>query len=396
MLKTLRLHNFRTFLNAELTFTDRHLVIGKNNSGKTNLCSALAFLGLTARSDLAASAQVVPGGILEIKNWAFKKNQIDLSCTCELPFEDVPHVYTYDLSLTLDAPSTPSQASQVALRVAKERLVVDGPGFKNATLLENDGREAHMLHEGSDEGYEAKTRAPAESTMLSKLHELDTNRRAISFRRYLSSWLYFALAPGAMRFGWSGSPAAPGLLFHRGDNLATVLYHIKNMNERVYRRILGHVQMLEPALEAINFLVSPDQAAVPFVELRGHPRASWHGLSDGTLRCLALATIVEVYGGGANDDSIPPPVVLIEEPENGVYPGFLRRLFDLFEERAPLGQFIFTSHSPYFINMFDGSRESVTLLRRNNERTEVVPVPPAEDDPDRLMLAEQYSMELFD
>ncbi len=113
---------------------------------------------------------------------------------------------------------------------------------------------------------------------------------------------------------------------------------------------------------------------------------------------MALALIAESVGG-VSDVAGPnvSPLVTIEEPENGIYPGQLRAFFDLFEEHAPSGQFIFTSHSPYFIDFFDGCRDSVTLLRRANERTEIVRVPPADDqDPDRPMLADQYSMELFD
>ena len=92
----------------------------------------------------------------------------------------------------------------------------------------------------------------------------------------------------------------------------------------------------------------------------------------------------------------PPPVVLIEEPENGVHPGLLRWLIDLFEERASAGQFIFTSHSPYFIDMFDGFRDSVTLLRREKDRTVTKSPPPPEEGPDRPMLSEEFSMELLD
>ena len=68
----------------------------------------------------------------------------------------------------------------------------------------------------------------------------------------------------------------------------------------------------------------------------------------------------------------------------------------MLEDRAPMAQFFMTSHSPYFVNLFDGARDSVTLLRREEERSTIVSIPPADDDdPDRELLAEQYSMELF-
>ncbi len=397
MLKTLRLHNFRTYLNAEMTFTDRHLLIGRNNSGKTNLCAALQLLRMTASNDLAALAQMAPGGIPEMTNWAFDSNTVELSCVCDVPFEGTPHQYTYDLRLRIETSSAPSQQGQPTLRVSHEYLVVKGPGFNDVALLESDGHEAHMLHEGSDERYTAKTLAPSDATMLSKLYELETNRRAIAFRRYMSSWLYFALSPDAIRYGWRRSPSGLGALSPRGDDLAAVLFRLKSMDEQRYRRVIEHVRLIEPDLEYINFVPTPDQVPIPFVALRNNPRASWHGLSDGTLRCLALAVITEEAGAGSVlGKPEASPLVIIEEPENGIYPGQLRAFFDLLEERTGRAQFLFTSHSPYFINFFDAVRDSVTYLRRSGERTQVVPAPPPEDDPERPLLAEQYSMELFD
>ena len=76
--------------------------------------------------------------------------------------------------------------------------------------------------------------------------------------------------------------------------------------------------------------------------------------SDGTLRVLALLTAV--LGGQAWD-----AVVCIEEPENGIYPGRLRRLIDLLREaslserwlqdtfRRVTPQVIITTHSPVFL-----------------------------------------------
>ncbi|MCK4660204.1 MAG: AAA family ATPase [Phycisphaerae bacterium] len=399
MLKKLKLHNFRTFLNAEIEFTRRHLVIGSNNSGKTNLCSALRFFAATAYAELTKSAQAIPGGIKEIKNWAFDSQEIEISCTCALPFENELFDFTYDLGLRLESSSDFADRGQIVLRVSKEQLLISGPGFPNVSLLENDGREAQMLHEenylNSGETHPVTIVAPRDATMLSKLYELPTNPRAILFRKYLSSWVCHAFSPEHMRFGCQDvSPAVRGLVT-RGDNLAIALYHMKNLDEQRYRRVIDHARIIEPTLEAINFVLAPDQTPLPFVALSGRSRASWAGLSDGTLRCLGLAVIIELVAVWRADMGSPAPLIAIEEPENGIYPGQLRKIFDLFEERAPGEQFIFTSHNPYFIDFFDGARDSVTILRRKNERTEILSAPPAEDDPDRLTLAEQYAMELI-
>jgi predicted ATPase len=119
-------------------------------------------------------------------------------------------------------------------------------------------------------------------------------------------------------------------------------------------------------------------------------------LSDGTLRTLAIAAIIETTA--ARHDAFPSitSMCIIEEPENGIAPAYLRSIFDLFEERSPAGQFIFTSHSPYFIDLFDGARNSVTVLRKAADHTEIGQPPALASDqgPDRLTLSEEYATEL--
>jgi len=404
MLKRFRLHNFRTYLNTELSFQARHLIIGRNNSGKTNLYYALRFFGATAANDLNKSSFAVPGGAWEMTNWSMKANTFDLSCECDLEYESLPHHFVYGLRIAVE-PSVSSGAAggqPPALRIVNEQLAVQSAKFGPAVLLSNNGSEANMLHEEDFARKKVenrpKTLAPRDATMLSKLYELDTNRRAILFRRYLSVWSFFGLNPDALRFGWRDVEASTGGLTPSGNNLALVVYQLKNADERRYRRIIEHVRSIEPDLEAINFNTSVGQTPIPYIALKRRSQASWVGLSDGTLRCLAMAYLAEVVR--PYDDSVAPsfaPLLFIEEPENGVSPGQLRFLFNLLEEAGPAAQFITSSHSPYFINFFDSQRESVTVLRRNNERTEVVSVPPPnEADPDRLLLAEQYSAELFD
>ena len=409
MLTKLKLHNFRTYLNAEIDFKQRHLLIGRNNSGKTNLATSIRFLGSTTSLDLnAAAATWVPGGINEMTNWHLRKDANtpnEMECVCELDYDGERCQFTYELALKIDSSSNLSAPGTLELRVAKERLLLHSPSFKDAVLLNNNGHEATMLHEeqqakGSTVPYTPKTLAPRNATMLSKLYELDTNRRAILFRKFLSSWNYYLLSPDAMRRGWREASAGINVVLNPlGENLANVIFQLKNMDEMRYRRLLNHVQILEPDLEAINFVATPEQGSVPIVALRNCPRASWIGFSDGTLRTLALACIVEVSGNFPNPYSPVPCLNLIEEPENGIAPIALGKIFDLFEERAPQGQFIFTSHSPYVIDRFDGARECVALLKRKNERTEITPLPPItpeDQKPDRLTLAEQYAAELLD
>lgn len=400
MLKRIRLHNFRTYLNAEFLFEPRHLVIGKNNSGKSNLCRGLRFFGGTASGDLAqAAGLLIPGGVGEICNWKLPTSPIECMLECELPYDGEHLTFEYGLTLEIGAAPMGGVPGTLGLRATMERLVVRGKQFQDLTLIANDGREARLVDERHLKSGQANAHttipAPNDATALSRLQESEANPRAILFRRYLACWNYFALSPEHMRFGWRD--ANPGrFLSPRGDNLAVSIFHLKNQDERRYRRLLHRVAAVEPGLEAVNFFVAPDQGIVPFVSLRHRERASWVGMSDGTLRALGLSCIIEEADLISSQPGWPPPLIIVEEPENGIYGGLLRKLLEDFDNFAPSAQFIYTSHSPFFIDLFDAFPRSVTLLKREGDRTVIEYPPPVTKmlpPADRTTLAERYFAE---
>ena len=101
----------------------------------------------------------------------------------------------------------------------------------------------------------------------------------------------------------------------------------------------------------------------------GHRFGPWT-MSNGTLRFLALGYIFltkqshETLGG--------PRVVVVEEPATGVYAGHLKELFSLVDRTGANGQFIFTSHSPYFIDLFDGLLDGVSVAKPGERNTPIV------------------------
>ena len=98
-------------------------------------------------------------------------------------------------------------------------------------------------------------------------------------------------------------------------------------------------------------------------------------MSDGTLRYLALCYLVlvnrrpsaEQLGVSAvtqESTSAPdPPLIMIEEAENGIYVGHLKHIFERIDPSGNQGQFMFTSHSPYFIDMFDAALDGLYVVK---------------------------------
>jgi len=127
-------------------------------------------------------------------------------------------------------------------------------------------------------------------------------------------------------------------------------------------------------------------------EFSGGERLPARLVSDGTLRILALLTALRVE---------PRPVLIgIEEPENGVYPGRLRKLLDDMQEIAAQGdeqgasptQLVLTTHSPVVLAALRSRPELlrfVDLVRRDGQlatRARTV-TPTAGPDRGRLSIA---------
>jgi predicted ATPase len=89
-----------------------------------------------------------------------------------------------------------------------------------------------------------------------------------------------------------------------------------------------------------------------------HYIPSWL-FSSGTLRILAMLSIL--------NSETPPPIVFIEEVENGLDPRTLNLLVTEMRGMLPEHQFVVTSHSPYFLDLVD--LQHVIVADRNESKT---------------------------
>lgn len=160
--------------------------------------------------------------------------------------------------------------------------------------------------------------------MLSRLYDLKDNPRANLFKNYLASWLYYDLDSQQLR-----RPEArllDAVLNPDGGNLASVLFSLKNANERLYRRLIEITQRsVEPRLELLSFFSPAENQVFMFGEDAAGHRFGPATMSNGTLRFLALAYVLLTTD--AQDQPGAAPLVIVEEPETGLFVGHLKDLF---------------------------------------------------------------------
>ena len=80
-------------------------------------------------------------------------------------------------------------------------------------------------------------------------------------------------------------------------------------------------------------------------------------MSDGTLKFLCLLAVL------LHPD--PPPVVCLEEPEQGLHPDAIQILARILKDASLKSQIIITTHSVELIDEFSSDPESVVVCERS-------------------------------
>ena len=361
MLEEFRVDNFKSLINIVFKPHGRNLLTGLNNSGKTNLCHALQFISRSAHLTLDQCADLV-GGRFTLFNSALEQTTINFYIRAVVPHHG--ELLTYEYALTISPPrATPGEES---VTLQREVLSVSGGGFDKTILLHNHAGHIRILHEPRyTEGTEEYifTTAPTTATMLQHIYDLNAHPRSHLFKVYLTTWTYYDLSPMSMR----NTAHTPGshIIDTHGSNLTSVLFLLKTRKERDYRRLLEITQKIEPRLDVINFWGSQDTVFMRFDDPNGYSLPI-SNVSNGTLRFLAMAYIL-LMQSSLNI----APLCIIEEPENGIHVGFLKTLFGIVDQSSTQSQVIFTSHSPYFIDLFDEHLDGIFVVDQSKGRTEI-------------------------
>jgi predicted ATPase len=116
------------------------------------------------------------------------------------------------------------------------------------------------------------------------------------------------------------------------------------------------------------------------IQEEGGSSITAYRLSDGTLRWLALLTILL--------NPTPGPVTCIEEPELGLHPDIIPTLADLLRDASTRTQLILTTHSTALVDAFSDEPEAVCVCEKVKGATEIQRL-----EADRLKVwLEKYSL----
>ena len=147
-----------------------------------------------------------------------------------------------------------------------------------------------------------------------------------------------------------------------GGNLASFLYYLQEKHPSYFSQIEAVIRMIAPYFE--RFDLHPDRFNDTVIKLEWlteqHPDIPLNSthLSDGTLRFMALATLLM--------QPFPPEVIIIDEPELGLHPFAINVLAGLIRKASAKSQVIISTQSVALVSNFDVA-DIITVDRRDNQ-----------------------------
>jgi len=154
-----------------------------------------------------------------------------------------------------------------------------------------------------------------------------------------------------------------GGLRRDGNNLPAVLYLYSQKFPVAYRRIVAAVKSIAPFFE--DFLLeplrlNPNQINLRWLAVGREYEFGPHQLSDGTLRAIALFTLLL----GPDEDR--PGLIVLDEPELGLHPAAITIFADLVSAASVRSQIVLATQSPTLVDHFE-PQDIIAVNSRNGE-----------------------------
>ena len=342
-LQALRLQNFKAIRDSGLlTLTPLTILIGNNGSGKSSLIEGLMTYQMLVTQGLDAAMNYWRG-FEQIRNQAVphaldEKHQRQGGRLRE----QNPLIFAMraqpDGSPLLAETTINSSPGGNELFIQAERIKVSGK-----RVLSRDERGNVV----SQQTEIAAHRLPDGDSVLAQSHyQIPTLR---TFAQAVAQWQFVMLTPDTM-----GQPTpqqrtgAQVRLARSGSNIAEYLLDIRKRSPAILDEIIATLHYVLPYAVDLQPVETLELGRSVYLQLtEGEFKIPGWLLSSGTLRVVALLALLR--------HPVPPPLIVIEELENGLDPRTINLVVQEIRHATQEGrtQVIATTHSPYLLDLLE-------------------------------------------
>lgn len=375
MITEVSIRNFKAITDARVTFSDITTFVGNNGSGKSSVIEALQTLQIALIHGVSAAFNTRWLGMENVRNaqgyatvhpadGEEESYQMahDIEFEVKGKYQNSPYFYKISFN------GKPSNDFYLITHEVLKKKTDDGVQIVFESELDDPdlGRaELYIKPDDQPETFDATRMVLGDASLCNDPFALD-------LAAYIRSWQFLSLEPERMympsRRDYSQRQVS---LQSSGENLADLFSRTQD-DLVAFESILDKMRYVLPDLADFGREEIQVQKLIYLFLTEGHHERrlpSWM-FSSGTLRVLAILTLL--------NQATVPPVVFIEELENGLDPRTLNLLVEEMRSLIPETQFVLTTHSPYLLDLL-ALRHIVMTERHAGETVYFRP-----DDDERL------------
>ena len=303
----------------ELELKGKNVLIGANGAGKSNFISFFKLLNwMTFGLKLQEYIGISGGGNALLHDGS----QVTKHIECDLVFETEGGVNEYSLTFSYAAPDT--------LIFVDERYRYSSRKIGGAASWTNlgAGHRESKLHDDA--------RDPDNKTARFILSLL---RRCVVHQFHNTS------ETARIRQKWDKEDNR--YLKDDGANLAPFLFRMKEERGKYYQRIVETIKLITPYFSDFFFDPGDWSMMLKWTEIGTDMVFGAHQASDGTLRTMALISLL------LQPEENFPAVLILDEPELGLHPYAINIVAGLIKSASLHTQVILATQSMAFVDYFD-------------------------------------------
>ncbi len=320
LLSKLELSGFRSIASEELDFRAVNVLIGPNGAGKSNLIAFFRMLSFMLSAEQGLARYVAQaGGASSLLHYGPK---VTPAIRAHLVLETAQGTNDYEFTL--------AYAAGDSFYFERERCRFSARGqAKNPRWIDfGVGHAAPRLLD-----------APQDAARK-------TQRTILSLLRGVQVYQFHDTSREA-RVKQRGRADDDRYLWGDAGNLAAFLLRLHEQHPPYYRRICEALRQIAPFFE--DFVLEPEGGHVLLRWRETRPDLVFgpHQMSDGTIRAVALLTLL------LQPPALLPSMIFLDEPELGLHPAAVKMVAGLVRAASVSRQCFAATQSPEFLNEFD-------------------------------------------
>jgi predicted ATPase len=328
--------NYKCLVDVDIPLTPIHVLIGQNDAGKTSLLEAMAALYASSEKEVRHGVFPEPWEGRELVFHGSKEPEVEFSAewTASESEKSVPPQVRYGFVVKFPphARECISHGEWIEVVNKQQRQPLSSGTSPNTIVrrLKQEGR----IPDSENLALGARMLVP----FLSPAHKYAFNPNHMAIPAKLHSPRKFRMDPD-------------------GRGLPTLLDDILGYDAKRFIHLREEFCHFFPQFTSVRVETEGSLKGIRF-ECRSSETLRAQQASDGAILFLAYLALAHLPD--------PPKLLLIEEPENGIYPKRLGEVIKMLKEmvyrsegiRFP--QIILSTHSPYVLSFFEP--EEVTFL----------------------------------